>query len=425
MGGGLFRGAGGTVYRSSTYRLGAFLGLSLLLVWLALPGIGRADDDDKKKNNNETQQTTSKNKKNSSNRSDSPDLEVTGGTLFKNTFGQTSDRQVLFRVRNIGDEDAPATTARAEITGPGPAVERQVPVPALKAGGDPFYGYADLPEDCNGHSVKISVDLKIDASLSNNSVGPNKLCPEKPKAPQGQAPAGPAAGETVDEARRRGLDRNIAGLGQENTVDYGDAAIIPEHMRPGTHTVTFDPSVARSVRRRDHSGIDCTVVLGLAANSWAVGWSQHEQIFCTEVVVGQTAVKFDLGMLDQVPRKLVTKAQLTFDETPFRWTDSEGNDRFVAGCVAVLGIATVDWAGLNLDALIPNEDFENVVPSAKREWNVTDHVRRQVQYAEDQSLRYGYVLRGALEQLDGDDSTSCLSEISKVQLQVTYLVPDN
>jgi hypothetical protein len=216
------------------YRLGPALGLGVLLAFVCLPGLGRADDDDndKKKNNNETQQSTSKNKKNTSSRPDAPDLEVTGLALLTNALGQVSDREVMFRVVNIGTEDAPATTARVEITGSvvnvtgsGSAVERPVPIPALKAGGSPFYGTAELPGLCDGHSVKISVNVKDDDATGNNSVGPTKVCPEKPMAPQSQTSGGPAT--TLDQARGQGTTLNLPNMG-ENTVDYGDPT---EHGR--------------------------------------------------------------------------------------------------------------------------------------------------------------------------------------------------
>jgi hypothetical protein len=414
------------VSRPSTYRLGSSLGLTLLLAWLALPGIGRADDDDdKKKNNNETQQSTSKNKKNTSSRPDAPDLEVTGLTLQTNALGQVSDREVMFRVANIGSDDAPATTARVEITGPvvnvtgsGSAVVRSVPVPALKAGANPFYATAELPGVCDGHIVKVSVDLKGDAAAGNNSDGPTKVCPELPP------PSAGAVGGTLDQARRQGTGLSLPNPGAQNTVDYGDAAIIPEHMRPGTHTLVFEPSASVVAFKKTSSYATGDYLVNYTDNP--VGWAQDETPLGFKTIVAQVAVKFDLGQLDELPRKIVTGAVLTFDEQPLYWTDSEGHDRFVAGCVAVLGTATVDWASQpGINALIPNQEYDNVIPSASREWDVTDHVQQELRYKSDVSLRYGYVLRGALEDVEGDDDTSCMSRISNIRLRVTYDVPAN
>jgi len=137
------------------------------------------------------------------------------------------------------------------------------------------------------------------------------------------------------------------------------------------------------------------------------------------------AVRFDLGQLDEVPRKAVSKALLTFDERSEYWTNALGTDRRdVAGCVAVLGFATTDWLG-RTQGLFPNDYYTDVIPGASREWDVTGRLRDQVRFPQDQSLRFGYVLRGALEELEGEDSTSCLSLISNVRLTITYDVSNN
>src|SRR5215212_8605341 len=100
--------------RSTVRWLAIVAVLVLAFSVLTPPGAGLADDDDdNKKNNNESQQTTSKNK-NSKDQAPkrAPDLEVTGLTLQTNGLGQVSDLAVMFRVLNIGAEDAPASTAR-------------------------------------------------------------------------------------------------------------------------------------------------------------------------------------------------------------------------------------------------------------------------------------------------------------------------
>lgn len=38
--------------------------------------------------------------------------------------------------------------------------------------------------------------------------------------------------------------------------------------------------------------------------------------------------------------------------------------------------------------------------------------------------RFGFVLRGAIEDLNGDDFSSCMSTISNIQLHLTYDVPN-
>jgi hypothetical protein len=45
-------------------------------------------------------------------------------------------------------------------------------------------------------------------------------------------------------------------------------------------------------------------------------------------------------------------------------------------------------------------------------------------YRYDPTLRYGFVLRGPYESLDGGSNSACESTIRNMQLHVTYLVPD-
>ncbi|HEX3246423.1 MAG TPA: hypothetical protein VHX16_13525 [Chloroflexota bacterium] len=420
----------------SAYRLGLSLSLSLVLAWLALPGIGRADDDDddKKKNNNETQQSTSKNKKNTSSRPDAPDLEVTGLTLLTNSLGQVSDREVMFRVVNIGTDDAPATTARVEITGPvvnvtgsTSAVVRSVPVPALKADGNPFYATAELPGICDGHIVKVSVDLKGDAAAGNNSVGPTKVCPEKPPAPQGQSSGGPAG--TLDEARRQGSGLSLPNPGQQNTVDYGDAPDPrPEYLRPGAHTLTLGASGSRVVQQLHRTGNFYLCDASGGPSGLRVGFNRAnftDANDCQLNWVYQTALRFDLSALREASGKLVVgRADLTWDD---RWTTAgelyviivrqEGPDDVTYSCVDELGRPTVDWSSAN--ALIPHDAYLD--GGMVNRWNITNLA---LDWLRDPAAEHlGVLLVGPDESLDAEDSSDkCYSEILNPRLVVDYTI---
>ena len=417
--------------RHSAYRLGSALGLSLLLALVSLPGISRADDDDdkKKKNNNESQQTTSKNKKNSSGRADNPDLEVTGLTLLTNALGQVSDREIQFRVVNIGDEDAPATTARVEITGPvvnagtaNPTVVRNVPVPALKAGGNPFYGTAELPSDCDGHIVEIEVQLKDDDSSGNNSVGPTKVCPDKPP------PSAGGPGGTLDQARRQGTGLSLPNTGAANTVDYGDAPDpTPEHLRPGAHTVTRGASASRAFQRLHRTGNFYLCDAGGGLTSLTVGFSRanfSDANNCQLNWVYQTALRFDLSDLREKSGKLVVgRVQLTWDD---RYTNTgeyviivqpQGEDGPQFSCVAELGKPTVDWS--NANDLIPNDGYLD--GGMVDRWNITNLA---LDWLRDPATEYrGVLLKGPDESLDAEDSSEkCYSEIRNPRIVVDYTV---
>jgi hypothetical protein len=419
------------VSRHSAYRLGSALGLSLLLALVSLPGIGRADDDDdkKKKNNNESQQTTSKNKKNSSGRSNDPDLEVTGLTLLTNALGQVSDREIQFRVVNIGDEDAPATTARVEITGPvvnvsgsDPTVVRTVAVPALRAGGNPFYGTAELPGVCDGHIVEVEVQLKDDGSSGNNSVGPTKVCPEKPPVSAG----GPAG--TLDQARRQGTGLSLPNPGGGvNTVDYGDAPDpSPEYLRPGSHTLTRGPSGSRAFQRLHRTGnfylCDASGLSGLRVGFNRTNFSDANN--CQLNWVYQTALRFDLSDLREKSGKLVVgRVELTWDD---RYTNTGeyviivqpyGEDGPQFSCVAALGKPTVDWS--NANDLVPHDGYLD--GGMVDRWNITNLA---LDWLRDPATEYrGVLLTGPDESLDAEDSSEkCYSEIGNPRIVVDYTI---
>lgn len=138
-----------------------------------------------------------------------------------------------------------------------------------------------------------------------------------------------------------------------------------------------------------------------------------------------------------MPTKQITRATLTFDETPYSWTNADGSNRTVPGCVAVLGLATSDWAaGLTPPGLFPNATIADFRPWPSdrldfngHEFDVTSWV--QLMFQDNPVLgpdlrgprRFGFILRGAIEDLNGDDFTSCMSGLSNVLLHVTYDVP--
>ena len=46
-------------------------------------------------------------------------------------------------------------------------------------------------------------------------------------------------------------------------------------------------------------------------------------------------------------------------------------------------------------------------------------------FPQDASLRHGYVLRGALEDVEAKDDTSCMSSVRNIGLHITYVVPED
>jgi hypothetical protein len=106
--------------------------------------------------------------------------------------------------------------------------------------------------------------------------------------------------------------------------------------------------------------------------------------------------------------------------------------------VAVLGLAKSDWAaGDPSDGLYPNATILDFRPWPSdrqdfngRQFDVTGWV--QTMFFDNLPVgpdlrtprRFGFVLRGAIEDLNGDDFSSCMSTVSNIQLHLTYDVPN-
>jgi hypothetical protein len=412
-------------YVSRTARIVATLAAAILLVLSGVTWIGGLPDpevayaDDGDNDNSDGNQGDNENNDDE----DRPNLKLEHVRLFTNPAGQVSDRAVSFKVSNIGDVDAPKSTGKLEILSPAPTKEEGLQIDPLDKG-DSFEGFVQLPAACNGHIVRVSVSAPGETDLDDNTIGPLKLCPG-------------LAEQTGSDITRLPTDLVVTGNGPGSVETEGGTppliVVVVEHLLPGEHTYPpdgFEPSDAKSVvRTRATAGL-----LGPPRDGRMVGWYQEEissiPVDQYIVQVAQTAVTFDLDALDKIPRKFIISATITYDETAADWTDGEGNPQLKAGCVEVLGIATVDWYNQPVDALFPNDAYHEVYnlppPSGPvRQWDVTSHVRQQVQNPDDPSLRRGYVLRGAIEDPQGDDNTSCLSTVSNIRLRVRYSIPSN
>ena len=309
-------------------------------------------------------------------------------------------REVTFQVTNVSGWWADETTSRVATIAPFEGnMVGDIFVENLDPGQSTTFSYT-LDRDCNGHVVRAEVAAaKNYAGVPEANLGNNKIDAQ------------------VCPARAQGVPKPEAPV-----VDTR-----PEHLRPGSHRaggqfppLTFKPSAVKSVTRYGGAYGDH---VGRALDRY-VGWYQSEGgVFDTAATkVHQTAVNFDLSQLDEVPNPFGLKALLTFDERAVTWRHGDGSPKLVNSCVSVLGIATVDWAAQpSVNALIPNSAQWDA-PGGKKEWNVTDHVYDQINDRGNRALRYGYVLRGALEDVRGDDDDSCESVISNLQLTIEYAV---
>jgi hypothetical protein len=229
--------------------------------------------------------------------------------------------------------------------------------------------------------------------------------------------------------------------------------------RPGTHTVVL--KVDRSLPRQSTKVYECHQVSEPPLSGFPVGWTQYEIAGgdpCGAQIV-EVAVHFDEGPLNQVPEKIIDRAVLAYDEAPAEgcFATVVGNSGFYTpivsaasspgapncwrsgsglpepkpnGCVAALGFPTVDWTNSAPAGLLPHKTYADVKRTTPREWDVT--VPYIWQYDRTAPLgaspppRFGFLLKGGIAdfaQLTGEDSTSCGSMLSNLQLAVTYTVP--
>jgi hypothetical protein len=162
------------------------------------------------------------------------------------------------------------------------------------------------------------------------------------------------------------------------------------------------------------------------------------------------AVMFDTSLLRRIQDEMITRAVLTYDEQPATvcfqelggnscWTSGSGQrENKPNGCV-VVRIPPTDWT-----AAAPTGDFPYIThPSGRptvrrldtRSWDVTEPFRWQEQLGAMPlqpptgpalNKGFGFLLTGGLTtgQLDAEDNTSCLSQLSKIRLRMTYTVSE-
>jgi hypothetical protein len=225
-----------------------------------------------------------------------------------------------------------------------------------------------------------------------------------------------------------------------------DAMTLPEAQRPGTHTMTFEVarSLAKSADKNWKGGSVSCHTVKKAGPGWIeahVGWGEIEfgDSPCAATIV-QRAVLFDDGELGRIPTRTIDRAVLSYTEAvgigcyfvvgedSTCWQNGEGEPEQKPDGCAVVRVPTWDWTAADPGGLIP---FAADRPQARRlgaaEWDVTEPYRWQNGGAPIGSTPApGFLLTGsitALSDLEGEDDTICISQVSNVQLQVTYTVP--
>jgi hypothetical protein len=252
------------------------------------------------------------------------------------------------------------------------------------------------------------------------------------------------AGGWLDTTAWRAGDFNGDGK-TDIAAAWDDADPIPEHLRPGTHTVSLDVSLT-------FTAVDEAVFHGCGSHPGAfrllaglVGFGQAELSDSSRcgAWIAHLAVQFEKGPLDKVPHKTITRAVLTYDEAPAEicplvstqfspcWSDGDGNEEVKPdGCV-IVRLPTWDWRTPIPEGLIPfsHNPLPPVVRLGTREWDVTQPYKIQTEtytFGEQPVAGKGFLLTGwpeSLDDLTGDDNTVCFSKVTNIQLHVTYTVP--
>ena len=222
-----------------------------------------------------------------------------------------------------------------------------------------------------------------------------------------------------------------------------DPATLPQAQRPGTHTVVLNASSVLPRFSARNFGDCFRVIDPNPSPGLHVGWGQVEAYGDPCVAdVNEVAVRFDEGPLDRVPVKTIDRAVLTYGESPAQfciWPPGTGGTCWRSGsgapepkpngCVAALGIPTVDWVRAAPPGLVPHITAPHALRNNPREWDVSTPYRWQ--YTRSAPLGasapppFGFLLSGgvALDRLTAQDNTNCVSTVSNIQLHVTYTVP--
>ncbi|MEJ3654131.1 hypothetical protein WEH80_14290 [Actinomycetes bacterium KLBMP 9759] len=386
---------------------------------------------------------------------------------------QTDKSKVIIRATNVGPSWSQNTTVQIEAIPPDGGAPLTRPVSDLNVPGTADYNkndqYFDEIDDvvytlaaaCRP-GVKVRATLATakaydgtpETNLANNTVE-REPCPaggEPGKAP-GMAPLESKPGAPAD--RPRPIPK-VAQFLLPITLPGTPATTpaVPDFKAPGQHTLILGVRTSRSAAQqntfedfwggcRDNRGAFPGILRG------SVGFAN------TELPAGnrcgsnnfQVALDFDDGLLRQIPGIRIDNAKLTYDESPPPfcplvvgqetpcWSSGGGQpEQKPNGCVEIK-LPTVDWINSPPPGLIAYSG--NPVPARNRldprTWDVTEPFRWQFSPsnrpltppgAPAAPSGFGFLMAGAIhiDQLDGNDNTVCLSQVTNVGLRVTYTV---
>ena len=155
---------------------------------------------------------------------------------------------------------------------------------------------------------------------------------------------------------------------------------------------------------------DVTVVYIAVAPAFeaSVGWRQKPG---TEIA--SYGIHFSNGFLDW-SKSRVTSAVLSYQEREFSWTSGGGGHENKPGCVTrVFTTPTIEVNG-EFQAT-----FLQAVDPASKRVDVTGYLQSQTDSGGN-APNLNFVLRGAMDSVDGDDETSCESVLSNPVLDIKF-----
>jgi hypothetical protein len=384
-----------------------------------------------------------------------PDLEIT----VVGIKDPAKPREVTVRVTNVGPAWADHTRATvwAEPESAGKKLEGEdvldlSPIGKEKEQSTPSrYEFTyTLAAPCGGQKVTLHASLTAGEDWEGdpepkenmvNNVIPRPgqdgvVCPG-PAVPQGNLAPPQPQGNAVPSNPNGGVLKPARSTPSKKAA-LEEAILGPEHTRPGKHELELAPSARDSLTRRFYTDTSAREVEFTGPDALFVGWAwMHSS---PAFLVSQTALNFDLSKLLEVSNPSIEEAHLSFIESPTTGTPEFWDRRELPGCVVEVGIATNNWTlppmqHIGGDFLfrdttltfktLPHElsDWEIRQRLRWRAFDVTGHVKNQVQNPGNRELWFGYVLHGAIEDERIRPDGGCQSQLLEPRLWVTYVVP--
>jgi hypothetical protein len=343
--------------------------------------------------------------------------------------GLNGQREARFKITNVSVWWADETKLTVETTAPAAGNKVTLNVENLDPGQSAELVYR-LAADCDGHVVQATVTPAKnyagvpEANTANNQLKPT-VCSAKKFEPGADVRKDNVA--VSDVLAKPNTVEVVTGQTVDDVLD----ALKPEHMQRGVHMLEFRPSVTNVQSLHKYQGAASYTDIRESGDrrdgdsDVTAGWRQREAQTGDPVDIYQGLVDFDIAKLDEVERKVISLAVISFREKPIHWTNGEGAPEHKDGCVARLRKADEPWVGKSLqNHWVPSSNIIDDLIPGMVEVAVTGHVQRQQYFPDDPSLRYGYVFMGSLDDGTGDDDSSCVSLVENIRLRVTYTVLD-